>query len=50
MHDDRADALRADEPREAVAGYTAPALIDLGSFEELTQLSGGSGADNESAS
>ena len=41
---DQADSLDSGED------YAAPALTDLGSFQELTQISAGSGIDNEGAS
>jgi hypothetical protein len=49
MHEDHVDTDRT-EAEDVRDDYVAPALTDLGSFEELTQFNPGLGGDGEGSS
>lgn len=50
MHDDQHETDAQRETQEARAEWAAPALTDLGSFEELTKNSIAGAADAEGQS
>ena len=50
MREDRGDTQDAAEDQDAREDYVVPTLTDLGSFEELTQLSTGPNPDSEGTS
>jgi hypothetical protein len=50
MHEDHRDTQDATEIKDSHDEYVAPKLNDLGSFEELTQLSTGPNPDSEGTS
>jgi hypothetical protein len=50
MSEDRGDAQEQGDVQDAREDYVAPALTDLGSFEELTQFNPGSTGDTEGTS
>jgi hypothetical protein len=50
MSDDRHDAQEAAEAQDRREEYVAPALTDLGSFQELTQFGGAQTIDAEGQS
>lgn len=50
MHDDQHETEAPRDPQGDRAEWIAPALTDLGSFDELTNAGAGSGLDFESTS
>lgn len=50
MSEDRVETQDQTDAQAAGEGYEAPALTDLGSFEDLTQFSPGTSPDAEGAS
>jgi hypothetical protein len=50
MREDQTDTQDAGAVQESPQDYVAPALTDLGSFEDLTQLGSGDVQDSEGAS
>jgi hypothetical protein len=50
MDQDLGGTQEPDEAQDAPEQYLAPALIDLGSFEELTRFGGNTAVDSEGQS
>jgi hypothetical protein len=50
MSEDRGETEDQGDARDPREDYIAPALTDLGSFEELTKLTPGVAPDSEGAS
>jgi hypothetical protein len=50
MSEDRGDMQDRAEAQDPGEEYAAPALTDLGSFEELTRFNPGGGTDAEGTS